>query len=64
MLMSNKALIHVLLFLLAAGGLAGCSRISEPWDQTGFFKQDRERSPALAKELRQRVLLQRDRTHS
>lgn len=62
--MSAKSLTCVLLLALAGGGLAGCSRISEPWDPTGYFKQDRERSPALTKALRQRALLQDDRTHS
>jgi hypothetical protein len=61
---SRTAIIRVLLLGLAAGSLTACHPVSEPWDSTGFFKQDRQRSPALAKELRERVLLQQDRTHA
>ena len=53
---------------LAAAGLAllagGCGHVAEPWDKTGFFRQDRQRSPAREAELRERARLQADRTHS
>jgi hypothetical protein len=48
---------------IVAGGFAGCSGVEEPWDKTGHFKQDRERSSALDSELRQRALEQADRTY-
>ncbi len=47
---------------IVAGITAGCHRVSEPWDSTGYFKQDRERAAAREAQLRQRANLQRDRT--
>lgn len=36
--------------------LSGCARGGEPWDNTGYFEQERARSEALQKQLRHRVL--------
>lgn len=36
--------------------LGGCSRVQEPWDSTGYFKEERARSAAQEKALRERAL--------
>ena len=58
-----KSIALVALAALLAGALAGCERIGEPWDRTGYFEQERKRSEALDSELRQRARQQADRTY-
>ena len=58
-----RAILMAPLLAVTLGGFAGCSKVQEPWDKTGYFKQDRERSSALDSELRQRALDQADRTY-
>lgn len=60
--MNLRAIARLVLLAALLGAAAGCSRIHEPWDQTGYFKQERERTPALDNELRQRAREQSDRT--
>jgi starvation-inducible outer membrane lipoprotein len=36
--------------------LAGCARVQEPWDGNDHFKQERTRSAAQEKQLRERAL--------
>jgi hypothetical protein len=36
--------------------LAGCERVGEPWDNTGYFKDKRVRAAAVQKNLRDRVM--------
>lgn len=49
-------LVGLLFAAVAAMILVGCSRIQEPWDSTDYFKQDRARSEAQEKELRERAM--------
>jgi hypothetical protein len=49
----------MLYFVLAAAAtwtLAGCDRIGEPWDEAGYFAEERVRSPEQHRRLRQRLL--------
>lgn len=35
--------------------LSGCEQIHEPWDKTGYFEQDRQRSGQLQEQLQHRA---------
>jgi hypothetical protein len=50
----NRAVLMII--AAAAMTLAGCARVHEPWDSTGYFKQWRTRSAAQEKLLRERAL--------
>jgi len=48
------------IFYLVAGAvtvviLGGCQKISEPWDNSGYFEQYRDRPVTAQKQLRDRV---------
>lgn len=36
--------------------LGGCTPVGEPWDNTGYFEQERSRSAEQQKQLRDRVM--------
>lgn len=36
--------------------LGGCTPIGEPWDNTGYFEQERSRSAEQQKQLRDRMM--------
>lgn len=48
--------------LVLAGALGGCGQAQDPWDRSGYFKQQRTRTEAQSAELRQRAQRQQDRT--
>jgi hypothetical protein len=41
---------------VVVAGFSGCSPISEPWDNAGYFKEERASSEELQKQLRHRLL--------
>lgn len=48
-------LVSLILAVVAVMTLAGCSRVQEPWDTTGFFKNDRAVPAELNRTLRERA---------
>lgn len=47
----------VALFLaLPVIAMVSCSRVQEPWDNTGYFKQERARAVTQERELQERLL--------
>ena len=49
-------LISLILTAMAISMVAGCSKITEPWDTRDYFKQERSRSVDQQEGLRHRVL--------
>ncbi len=52
----RRMILYFVLALVATWFLSGCERIGEPWDQAGYFAQERQRSPEQHKRLRQRLI--------
>lgn len=53
----QRLLINVLLVGGLILGLVGCEKIGEPWDNTGYFEEERTiRSAEQEKHLRDRVM--------
>lgn len=47
--------IGAVLAAVVVVGLGGCSPVSEPWDSTGYFKEERASSEELQNQLRHRL---------
>jgi len=55
--MLTKKTTALLLVAVLVSGTAACSRVEDPWvPNDSYLKQQRERPPANAMQLRQRVL--------
>ncbi len=54
--MERKTIFVMLLAAMTAMAAGGCTRVSEPWDNTGYFKKERTRAADQQKELRERAL--------
>jgi hypothetical protein len=48
--------VGLLLATMTAMTLAGCSQVQEPWDNTGYFEQERVRSVEQQKALQERAI--------
>jgi len=53
--MKMTRVVSLLVLVLGLTFAAGCQRINEPWDNTGYFKQYRTRSEAQQDALRDRL---------
>lgn len=51
----KRSIIFLFAGAVAASILAGCERVNEPWDSTGYFEQHRERTAEQSKALRDRT---------
>ncbi len=51
----KRAINYLLVGATAVAILGGCQKVSEPWDNSGYFEQYRERSATIQKQLRDRV---------
>ncbi len=52
----KRKLVSLILTAMAVTFMAGCSKISEPWDTRDHFKQERSRSMDQQEGLRHRLL--------
>lgn len=51
----KRAIVYLLAGTAAVAILGGCQKVSEPWDNSGYFEQHRERSATAQKQLRDRI---------
>lgn len=52
----RRMILYFVLALAATWVLSGCERISEPWDEAGYFAKERVRSAEQHRRLRQRLI--------
>ncbi len=53
--MHNKLTLSLVILLLASVFVGGCTKVSEPWDPTGYFKEERTVTPEQRKALQHRL---------
>lgn len=52
----RKLMIFAAIVAGAVVALEGCTPVGEPWDNTGYFEQERSRPAAQQEQLRDRVM--------
>lgn len=52
----RRSATYLLLAIAGTMVLAGCERVGEPWDNTGYFEEKRVRTTVVQKNLRDRVM--------
>lgn len=53
--MDNRLTLSLVILLLGLVLFTGCQRISEPWDTTDYFKEERTRTPEQQRALQHRL---------
>lgn len=53
--MRSKLTLSLVILLLGSVLVPGCSKVSEPWDPTGYFEQERTVTPEQRRALQHRL---------
>ncbi len=53
--MDNKLTFSLIILALSVVSVNGCAKVSEPWDKTGYFKEERTRSAEQRQALQHRL---------
>jgi hypothetical protein len=53
--MDSKLILRVAMLVIGLVFVSGCAKVSEPWDKTGYFKEERSRSAEQQERLQHRL---------
>jgi hypothetical protein len=53
--MDSKLTFSLIILALGVVFVSGCAKVSEPWDKTGYFKEERSRSAEQQERLQHRL---------
>lgn len=53
--MDSRRTLSLMVVVLGFILVSGCAKVSEPWDNTGYFKEERARSEEQQQALQHRV---------
>jgi hypothetical protein len=62
--MDSKLTFSLIILALGVVFVSGCAKVSEPWDKTGYFKEERSRSAEQQERLQHRLAHFREASRS